>query len=48
VVSFNGEKEAVSRYNNQIKRAYKATVWEGAALGFGAGSLSFVYFSTLD
>ncbi|CAN6336919.1 unnamed protein product [Urochloa humidicola] len=46
VVSFNGEKEAVSRYNNQIKKAYKATVWEGAAQGFGAGSLSFIYFST--
>ncbi|OEL38179.1 ABC transporter B family member 21 [Dichanthelium oligosanthes] len=46
VVSFNGEKEAVSRYNNQIKKAYKATVREGAAQGFGAGSLSFIYFST--
>jgi ATP-binding cassette, subfamily B (MDR/TAP), member 1 len=46
VVSFNGEKEAISRYNNQIKKACKATVMEGATQGFGSGSLSFIYFST--
>ncbi|TVU20391.1 hypothetical protein EJB05_36598, partial [Eragrostis curvula] len=46
VVSFNGEKEAICRYNNQIKKAYKATVTEGATQGLGYGSLSFIYFST--
>lgn len=46
MASFNGEKRAISRYNNQIKKAYKATVWEGATNGFGIGSLSFIYFST--
>ncbi|PNT72639.1 hypothetical protein BRADI_2g47330v3 [Brachypodium distachyon] len=44
VVSFNGEKKAIALYNALIKRAYKATVFEGIVTGIGVGSIYFVVF----
>ncbi|XP_066365592.1 ABC transporter B family member 9-like [Miscanthus floridulus] len=45
VASFNGEKKAITLYNNFIKKAYKGAVKEGAVQGFGMGLLSLIYFS---
>ncbi|TVU22170.1 hypothetical protein EJB05_31852, partial [Eragrostis curvula] len=46
VVSFNGEKQAVKSYNKFIHKAYKASVDEGIANGFGLGSIFFILFSS--
>ncbi|PNT70777.1 hypothetical protein BRADI_2g17710v3 [Brachypodium distachyon] len=45
VASFNGEKKAMTLYNNYIKKAYKGTVKEGTIQGFGMGFLTFATFS---
>ena len=45
MASFNGEKKAITLYNNFIKKAYKSAVKEGAVQGFGMGLLSLIYFS---
>ncbi|TVU35426.1 hypothetical protein EJB05_17314, partial [Eragrostis curvula] len=44
VVSFNGEKHAIKSYNKLIHNAYKASVEEGIANGFGMGSVFFILF----
>uniref|UniRef100_A0A0D9YDK1 MDR-like ABC transporter n=3 Tax=Oryza glumipatula TaxID=40148 RepID=A0A0D9YDK1_9ORYZ len=44
VVSFNGEKRAITMYNTLIKKAYKATIMEGIISGFGIGSIFFVVY----
>ncbi|XP_024317106.1 ABC transporter B family member 4 isoform X3 [Brachypodium distachyon] len=46
VVSFNGEKKAIAAYTKLIHRAYKTSVQEGLAIGFGMGSVFFMVFST--
>lgn len=45
MASFNGEKKAMTLYNNYIKKAYKGTVKEGTIQGFGMGFLTFATFS---
>jgi len=47
VASFNGEKKAITLYNNFIKKAYKGAVKEGAVQGFGMGLLGLIYFSSI-
>uniref|UniRef100_A0ACD5VIJ8 Uncharacterized protein n=1 Tax=Avena sativa TaxID=4498 RepID=A0ACD5VIJ8_AVESA len=44
VVSFNGEKRAIALYKTLTKRAYKATVLEGAVTGLGTGGIFSVFF----
>ncbi|KAK4482118.1 hypothetical protein RD792_009257 [Penstemon davidsonii] len=44
VVSFTGEKQAVSNYNKSLEKAYKSAVHEGLATGLGLGSVMFVMF----
>lgn len=44
VVSFNGEKRAITMYNTLIKKAYKATIMEGIISGFAIGSIFFVVY----
>ncbi|VAH62845.1 unnamed protein product [Triticum turgidum subsp. durum] len=46
VASFNGEKQAIGDYNKLINKAYKTTVKEGLANGFGMGSVFFIFFSS--
>ncbi|VAH78656.1 unnamed protein product [Triticum turgidum subsp. durum] len=46
VASFNGEKQAIGEYNKLINKAYKTTVKEGLANGFGMGSVFFIFFSS--
>ncbi|KAM0921300.1 hypothetical protein ACQ4PT_006947 [Festuca glaucescens] len=46
VVSFNGEKHAIETYNKFIHKAYKTTVHEGLANGFGMGSVFLIFFSS--
>ncbi|CAM0948572.1 unnamed protein product [Alopecurus aequalis] len=46
VVSFNGEKHAIGSYNKFIHKAYKTTVEEGLANGFGMGFVFFIFFSS--
>ncbi|KAJ3695666.1 hypothetical protein LUZ60_001043 [Juncus effusus] len=43
VASFNGESEAVRAYNRLIHKAYKSSVKEGTATGFGMGT-AFMFF----
>lgn len=38
VASFTGEKQAIEKYNRSLKSAYKASVLEGLAAGFGLGA----------
>ncbi|XP_073111706.1 ABC transporter B family member 11 isoform X5 [Elaeis guineensis] len=38
VASFTGEKQAIKKYNRSLKSAYKASVLEGLAAGFGLGA----------
>ncbi|KAL2326549.1 hypothetical protein Fmac_025607 [Flemingia macrophylla] len=44
VVSFTGEKKAVSSYSRFLSDAYKAGVQEGTIAGAGLGSVMFVIF----
>ncbi|CAM0884760.1 unnamed protein product [Alopecurus aequalis] len=46
VVSFNGEKRAITTYNKLIHNAYKTTIEEGLTNGFGMGSVLFMFFSS--
>nr|CAB3473241.1 unnamed protein product [Digitaria exilis] len=39
VVSFGGEKEAITTYNKFIRKAYESALQEGAVNGLGLGSL---------
>uniref|UniRef100_R7W9K8 ABC transporter B family member 4 n=1 Tax=Aegilops tauschii TaxID=37682 RepID=R7W9K8_AEGTA len=45
VVSFNGEKQAITTYNKLIHKSYKTAVEEGLTNGFGMGSAFFALFS---
>ncbi|KAF6998259.1 hypothetical protein CFC21_014393 [Triticum aestivum] len=46
VVSFNGEKQAITTYNKLIHKSYKTAVEEGLTNGFGMGSAFFALFSS--
>ncbi|KAF7804972.1 ABC transporter B family member 21-like [Senna tora] len=44
VVSFTGEKQAVSAYSKFLVQAYKSGVHEGVVAGMGFGTVMFVFF----
>ncbi|KAF8730446.1 hypothetical protein HU200_017024 [Digitaria exilis] len=44
VVSFGGEKEAITTYNKFIRKAYESALQEGAVNGLGLGSVMAVLF----
>ncbi|CAL4975975.1 unnamed protein product [Urochloa decumbens] len=44
VVSFNGEKQAITTYNGFIRKAYESALQEGALNGLGLGSVMAVLF----
>ncbi|XP_078169625.1 ABC transporter B family member 4-like [Carex rostrata] len=46
VASFNGENRAVLLYDKHISKAYQATAKEGAANGFGIGSVFLIFFGS--
>nr|XP_011463650.1 PREDICTED: ABC transporter B family member 4-like [Fragaria vesca subsp. vesca] len=46
VASFTGEKEAISKYNNSLNKAYKSGVQEGWASGLGSGVLTLMVYCT--
>lgn len=46
MVSFTGEKQAITNYKKILASAYKSGVHEGAATGSGVGILMFVFFCT--
>ncbi|XP_050374961.1 ABC transporter B family member 11-like [Argentina anserina] len=46
VASYTGEKQAISKYNNSLNKAYKSGVHEGSASGLGAGVLMLMLFCT--
>nr|ASM90220.1 multidrug resistance 9 [Sesuvium portulacastrum] len=46
VASFTGEKDAIKKYDRELKVAYKATVTQGLASGLGLGALILIIFST--
>ncbi|MED6142738.1 ABC transporter B member 11 [Stylosanthes scabra] len=46
VASFTGEKQAVTKYNQSLIKAYKTSVQEAIASGLGFGVLYFVIIAT--
>lgn len=46
VASFTGEKQAITKYNNSLSKAYKSGVHEGLASGSGMGTAVFIFFSS--
>lgn len=46
VASFTGEKQAIAKYDNSLKTAYKSSVQEGLAAGVGLGSVMFIVFGS--
>ncbi|CAM0882013.1 unnamed protein product [Alopecurus aequalis] len=44
VVSFNGEKQAITTYNKFIRKAYESARREGAVSGLGVGSVMGILF----
>ncbi|KAM5568512.1 hypothetical protein ABKV19_016195 [Rosa sericea] len=44
VASFTGEKQAITKYNSSITKAYKSGVQEGLASGLGIGSVMLIIF----
>lgn len=44
VVSFNGEKQAITTYNNFIRKAYEFSLLEGVINGLGLGSMDLSVF----
>ncbi|PRQ39611.1 putative xenobiotic-transporting ATPase [Rosa chinensis] len=44
VASFTGEKQAITKYNNSLTKAYKSGVQEGLASGLGLGMVVLVVF----
>ena len=44
VVSFNGEKQAITTYNKFIRKAYESALQEGAVNGLGLGSVMAILF----
>lgn len=45
VVSFTGEKQAITEYNKSLKTAYRSTIQQGLALGIGVGTVLLILFS---
>ncbi|XP_038883131.1 ABC transporter B family member 9-like [Benincasa hispida] len=46
VASFTGEKQAIEKYNDKLKIAYKSTVQQGLASGLGLGLILLIVFGT--
>lgn len=46
VASFTGEKQAVTKYNQFLVKAYKSGVFEGLAAGLGLGTVMFIIFAS--
>ncbi|KAG0543124.1 hypothetical protein BDA96_02G163000 [Sorghum bicolor] len=46
VVSFNGENQAITRYNTFIRKAYQSSLQEGAVNGLGFGLIMTILFSS--
>jgi ATP-binding cassette subfamily B (MDR/TAP) protein 1 len=44
VVSFHGEKQAITTYNKFIRKAYESARREGAVSGLGVGSVMGILF----
>ncbi|KAK9934149.1 hypothetical protein M0R45_021303 [Rubus argutus] len=44
VASFTWEKQAITKYNNSLNKAYKSGVQEGLASGLGIGTVMLVIF----
>ncbi|KAL6193548.1 hypothetical protein ACLB2K_034632 [Fragaria x ananassa] len=44
VASFTGEKQAITKYNNSLTKAYNSGVQEGLASGVGLGTVIFTIF----
>ncbi|KAM5568564.1 ABC transporter B family member 11-like [Rosa sericea] len=44
VASFTGEKQAITKYNNSLTKAYKSGVQEGLASGVGLGTVILTLF----
>ncbi|KAI4335102.1 hypothetical protein L6164_013781 [Bauhinia variegata] len=44
VASFTGEKQAITKYNQSLMKAYQNSVQEGLASGFGIGFLFLIIF----
>ncbi|XP_024197523.1 ABC transporter B family member 3 isoform X1 [Rosa chinensis] len=44
VASFTGEKQAVTKYNNSLDKAYESGVQEGLASGFCLGAIVLIVF----
>nr|BAS29581.1 B-type ABC transporter [Thalictrum minus] len=46
VVSFTGEKHAITKYEKSLAKAYKSGVHEGLATGLGLGVVTLIIFCT--
>ncbi|ONM21390.1 ABC transporter B family member 9 [Zea mays] len=46
VVSFNGENQAITKYNMFIRKAYRSSLQEGAVNALGFGSVIAILFSS--
>ncbi|CAN6445520.1 unnamed protein product [Victoria cruziana] len=46
VASFTGEKQAIAKYNERLKSAYRSAIYEGAAAGIGVGSILLIIFAS--
>lgn len=46
VVSFNGENQAITKYNRFIRKAYQSSLQEGVVSGLGFGSVMATLFSS--
>ncbi|PRQ44445.1 putative xenobiotic-transporting ATPase [Rosa chinensis] len=46
VASFTGERQAIEKYNQNLKIAYKNMVQQGLATGIGLGTFMLIVFST--
>ena len=44
VVSFSGEKHAITMYNKLIRKAYESALLEGIVTGLGLGSMELSLF----
>lgn len=46
MVSFTGEKQAITKYDESLKTAYASAVQQGLAVGLGVGFYMLIVFST--
>jgi ATP-binding cassette subfamily B (MDR/TAP) protein 1 len=46
VVSFNGENQAITKYNTFIRKAYQSSLQEGVVNGLGFGLIMAILFSS--